>query len=159
MTVRRTGDLRASTKHEAVLSDYRAKAGFGASLHDFHDRLLCYGSTPFSVVGPELLADMAKPLTEVATRSVLQFHLVRQPLGALLLPHGDRGSPSQTTRNAFRKPSGCPHCWGTVWKRAKLKAALASTNVRQTGEHSCEGCGRIGRREHEPTLCLICFHV
>jgi hypothetical protein len=50
---------------EALLSEYRAKAGTGASLHDFHDRLLCYGSTPFSVVGPELLADLAKPLAEV----------------------------------------------------------------------------------------------
>jgi hypothetical protein len=50
---------------EALLSEYRAKAGAGASLHDFHVRLLCYGSTPFSVVGPELLADLAKPLAEV----------------------------------------------------------------------------------------------
>jgi hypothetical protein len=36
-----------------------------ASLRDFHDRLLCYGSTPISVIGPELLADLAKPLAEV----------------------------------------------------------------------------------------------
>ena len=50
---------------EALLSEYRAKAGSGASLRDFHDRLLCYGSTPISVVGPELLADVAKPLAEV----------------------------------------------------------------------------------------------
>jgi hypothetical protein len=50
---------------EALLSEYRAKAGANASLHDFHDRLLCYGSTPFAVVGPELLADLAKPLAEV----------------------------------------------------------------------------------------------
>jgi len=50
---------------EALLSEYRAKAGARASLHDFHDRLLCYGSTPFSVVGPELLADLAKPVAEV----------------------------------------------------------------------------------------------
>ena len=41
------------------------QAGAGASLRDFHDRLLCYGSTPISVVGPELLADLAKPLAEV----------------------------------------------------------------------------------------------
>ena len=27
--------------------------------------LLYYGSTPFSLVGPELLADLAKPLAEV----------------------------------------------------------------------------------------------
>ena len=50
---------------EALLAEYRAKAGAGASLRDFHDRLLCYGSTPISVVGPELLADLAKPLAEV----------------------------------------------------------------------------------------------
>ena len=50
---------------EALLAEYRAKAGAGASLRDFHDRLLCYGSTPFSIVGPELLADLAKPLAEV----------------------------------------------------------------------------------------------
>jgi Bacterial protein of unknown function (DUF885) len=50
---------------EALLAEYRAKAGAGASLQDFHDRLLCYGSTPFSIVGPELLADLSKPLAEV----------------------------------------------------------------------------------------------
>jgi Bacterial protein of unknown function (DUF885) len=50
---------------EALLAEYRTKAGAGASLHDFHVRLLCYGSTPFSVLGPELLADLAKPLAEV----------------------------------------------------------------------------------------------
>jgi hypothetical protein len=50
---------------ETLLSEYRAKAGAAASLRDFHDRLLCYGSTPFSVLGPELLADLSKPLAEV----------------------------------------------------------------------------------------------
>jgi uncharacterized protein (DUF885 family) len=50
---------------EELLSDYRAKAGASASLNDFHDRLLCYGSTPLSIVGPELLADLSKPLAEV----------------------------------------------------------------------------------------------
>ena len=50
---------------ETLLSEYWAKAGAGASLLDFHDRLLCYGSTPFSIVGPELLNDLAKPLAEV----------------------------------------------------------------------------------------------
>jgi uncharacterized protein (DUF885 family) len=54
---------------EALLSEYRAKAGAAASLRDFHDRLLCYGSTPLSVVGPELLADLAKPLPEVRARA------------------------------------------------------------------------------------------
>ncbi len=50
---------------EALLAEYRAKAGAGASLLDFHNRLLCYGSTPLSMVGPELLADLSKPLAVV----------------------------------------------------------------------------------------------
>lgn len=50
---------------EALLAEYRAKAGAGALLGEFHDRLLCYGSTPISVMGPELLADLDKPLAEV----------------------------------------------------------------------------------------------
>src|SRR5271165_4706734 len=50
---------------EALLAEYRAKAGPAASLRDFHDRLLCYGTTPLSIVGPELLADLAKPLAQV----------------------------------------------------------------------------------------------
>jgi uncharacterized protein (DUF885 family) len=50
---------------EELLAEYRGKAGAAASLRDFHDRLLCYGTTPLSVVGPELLADLAKPLAEV----------------------------------------------------------------------------------------------
>lgn len=50
---------------EALLTDYRAKAGANASLRDFHERLLCYGSTPLSIVGPELLADLTRSLAEV----------------------------------------------------------------------------------------------
>ena len=50
---------------ETLLAEYRAKAGSKASLKDFHDRLLCYGTTPFSIVAPELLADLDKPLAEV----------------------------------------------------------------------------------------------
>ena len=50
---------------EGLLAEYRSKAGADASLRDFHDRLLCYGSTPFSILGPELLADLKKPLAEV----------------------------------------------------------------------------------------------
>ena len=50
---------------EALLHDYWAKAGADASLHDFHVRLLCYGTTPLSIVGPELLADLKKPLADV----------------------------------------------------------------------------------------------
>lgn len=52
---------------EALLAEYRAKTGINGSLRDFHDRLLCYGSTPFSIVGPELIADLGKPLAEVRT--------------------------------------------------------------------------------------------
>lgn len=50
---------------EALLDEYRVKAGTNASMRDFHDRLLCYGDTPLSIVGPELLAELSKPLTEV----------------------------------------------------------------------------------------------
>ncbi len=50
---------------EALLADYRARAGPNASLLDFHDRLLSYGTTPFAVVAPELLADLALPLASV----------------------------------------------------------------------------------------------
>ncbi len=50
---------------EALLAEYRAKAGAHASLREFHDRLLSYGSTPISIIGPELLADVSKPLSEV----------------------------------------------------------------------------------------------
>src|SRR5580704_10242601 len=53
------------TELEGLLAEYRSKAGADASLRDFHDRLLCYGSTPFSILGPELLADLKKPLAEV----------------------------------------------------------------------------------------------
>lgn len=50
---------------ETLLPEYWAKAGANASLHDFHVRLLCYGTTPLSIIGPELLADLKKPLAEV----------------------------------------------------------------------------------------------
>ncbi len=50
---------------ETLLPEYWAKAGANASLHDFHVRLLCYGTTPLSIVGPELLADLDKPLAVV----------------------------------------------------------------------------------------------
>jgi hypothetical protein len=35
------------------------------SLHDFHDRLLSYGTTPLAIVAQELLADLDKPASEV----------------------------------------------------------------------------------------------
>ena len=50
---------------ENLLAAYMAKAGPNASLHEFHDRLLSYGATPFAIVMPELLADLAKPVAEV----------------------------------------------------------------------------------------------
>jgi len=63
------GDVIAYTagrrQIETLLPEYWAKAGANASLHDFHVRLLCYGTTPLSIVGPELLADLKKPLAEV----------------------------------------------------------------------------------------------
>jgi hypothetical protein len=49
--------------------DYFLRAGARASLEDFHDRLMCYGTTPLSIVAPELLADLSKPLTAVQTRA------------------------------------------------------------------------------------------
>ncbi len=39
--------------------------GAQGSLLDFHDRLLSYGSTPFAVVAPELMADLDKPASAV----------------------------------------------------------------------------------------------
>ncbi len=50
---------------ESLLGDYLAREGSKASLYDFHTRLLCYGTTPFAVVAPELLADLDKPLADV----------------------------------------------------------------------------------------------
>lgn len=48
-----------------LLAEYDRRMGDKASLHDFHDRLLSYGSTPFAVVSAELLADLGKPASEV----------------------------------------------------------------------------------------------
>ncbi len=50
---------------ETLLADYMLKMGDRASLRDFHDRLLSYGSIPLSVLGPELLADLDKPASAV----------------------------------------------------------------------------------------------
>jgi uncharacterized protein (DUF885 family) len=50
---------------ENLLSQYMLQMGSRGSLHDFHDRLLSYGTTPFAVVAPELLADLAKPAAAV----------------------------------------------------------------------------------------------
>ena len=50
---------------EQLLAEYQHRMGDKGSLRDFHDRLLSYGSSPFSVVGPELLADLDKPASAV----------------------------------------------------------------------------------------------
>jgi len=50
---------------ETIEAQYRQKMGSRGTLLDFHDRLLCYGTTPFAVVGPELMADLSKPLAQV----------------------------------------------------------------------------------------------
>jgi uncharacterized protein (DUF885 family) len=50
---------------ETLLADYLIRAGENGSLHDFHDRLMSYGSVPFAIVGPELLRDLVKPAAAV----------------------------------------------------------------------------------------------
>lgn len=50
---------------ELLESQYLLKEGRNASMLDFHDRLLCYGTTPLAIVGPELMADLSKPLSQV----------------------------------------------------------------------------------------------
>jgi uncharacterized protein (DUF885 family) len=52
---------------EDLLAQYLRKAGDRASLRDFHDRLLSYGTVPFAIVAPELLADLSKSADEVRT--------------------------------------------------------------------------------------------
>jgi hypothetical protein len=54
---------------ELLEHDYFTRAGAHASLQDFHNRLLCYGTTPLAIVGPELLADLALPLAVVQARA------------------------------------------------------------------------------------------
>ncbi len=56
---------------EQLLAEYQHRMGERGSLHDFHDRLLSYGCTPFAVVGPELLADLDKPAS--AVRAVANY--------------------------------------------------------------------------------------
>ncbi len=50
---------------ENLLAEYTLRMGARASLHDFHDRLLSYGSVPFAIVAPELLADLEKTASAV----------------------------------------------------------------------------------------------
>lgn len=56
---------------ENLLGEYQHRMGDKGSLRDFHDRILSYGTTPFSVVGPELLADLDKPAS--AVRAVANY--------------------------------------------------------------------------------------
>jgi uncharacterized protein (DUF885 family) len=56
---------------EELLGEYQGRMGDKGSLHDFHDRLLSYGSVPFAIVGPELLADLDKPAS--AVRAVANY--------------------------------------------------------------------------------------
>ncbi|MBC5811618.1 MAG: DUF885 family protein, partial [Candidatus Eremiobacteraeota bacterium] len=48
-----------------LLTEYRRRTGTKGSLRDFHDRLLSYGTVPFAIVAPELLADLTKPVEQV----------------------------------------------------------------------------------------------
>ena len=50
---------------ELLEHDYFVATGAHGSLADFHNRLLCYGTTPYSIVGPELLDDLSKPASQV----------------------------------------------------------------------------------------------
>jgi uncharacterized protein (DUF885 family) len=50
---------------ENLLGEYLRRKGAEASLRDFHDRLLSYGTTPLAIVGPELLADLDKSASQV----------------------------------------------------------------------------------------------
>jgi hypothetical protein len=50
---------------ENLLGEYMLRTAGHGSLHDFHDRLLSYGTTPFAVVAPELLADLNKSAAQV----------------------------------------------------------------------------------------------
>ena len=56
---------------EELLAEYQLRTGDKGSLHDFHDRLLSYGSVPFTIVAPELLADLDKPAS--AVRAVANY--------------------------------------------------------------------------------------
>jgi uncharacterized protein (DUF885 family) len=50
---------------ENLLGAYLLRTGSRGSLLDFHDRLLSYGTTPFAIVEPELLADLDKSAQQV----------------------------------------------------------------------------------------------
>ena len=50
---------------ESLQGEYMRRMQAKGSLLDFHDRLLSYGTTPFAIVAPELLADLDKPASAV----------------------------------------------------------------------------------------------
>jgi uncharacterized protein (DUF885 family) len=50
---------------ELLLGQYQLRMGDHGSLRDFHDRLLSYGTVPFTILAPELLADLNKPASAV----------------------------------------------------------------------------------------------
>ncbi len=50
---------------QQLLAAYLQRTAGQGSLHEFHDRLLSYGSVPFAVLAPELLADLGKPASAV----------------------------------------------------------------------------------------------
>jgi hypothetical protein len=50
---------------ETLLGEYLRRTQGRGSLSDFHDRLLSYGTTPLTIVGAELLADLDKPASAV----------------------------------------------------------------------------------------------
>ncbi|MFN2529186.1 MAG: DUF885 domain-containing protein [Candidatus Baltobacteraceae bacterium] len=50
---------------ENLEAQYLLRVGAKGSLHDFHDRLLSYGTTPFAIIAPELIADLNKPASQV----------------------------------------------------------------------------------------------
>jgi hypothetical protein len=50
---------------QQLLAEYVRRTGGKGSLGEFHERLLSYGCAPLAIVGPELLADLNKPVSEV----------------------------------------------------------------------------------------------
>ncbi|MDE2368361.1 MAG: DUF885 domain-containing protein [Burkholderiales bacterium] len=50
---------------QTLLAEVMRRQGTAFSLRDFHDRLLSYGTVPFSVLAPELLADLDRPVAAV----------------------------------------------------------------------------------------------
>ena len=60
-----TGYAVGRLQIEELLGEYWRRLGEQGSLHDFHDRLLSYGSIPLAILKAELLADLDKPASAV----------------------------------------------------------------------------------------------